>query len=437
MRDGVTPDAGHLQAIRPNPVHAAGLVGLFAFNEGGGDRVRDAVGLIGDGALGPANHWVQGPHGAAVRHNRSVNAILHFPGSVKAGPFTALWRGTFRNGPGAAYWAGEWHHGYIGGQNASWGFNVGTGGFAAFRAANRQLVSAIEIPIGRPLTLIGSYDGARADLYACAGGVVSHLGNSGSGFVTDSRYTLRLGGFWGGNGTQGTEDLDTDLFVLWRRKLTPGEALALVRAPWRAMEAPRRRIYRVAGDAPMPPMALAVGPPWHAHAATAAMVIQKHRLSPTDAWLGHGAQGAAVGQQHAIGPAPARHAHGADLAVLSAGKLLQAQDPWHAQAAVMPGIAQVHEIGPAFAGHVHGADATAVAAGKLLLAHDLWHGQGATAPGILQGHDIAPALARHPHVAGMAAIWGGQGSLPGLRLTVEREGRVRRPGPDPRIFIKE
>lgn len=390
MQNGVTPDRRHLRAIRPNPVHAAGLAGLFLFNEGGGARVHDLAGRIGDGVLGSANRWTQGPHGGAVQHDRTLASILHFPGSVKAGPFTALWRGVFRSGPGSHYWAGEWAHGYVGGQNAAWGFNVGTGGVVAFRAASRQLVSTTSIPIGKPLTLIGSYDGTRVDLYVHAGGAVEHLGGSATGFVTDSRYSLRLGGYWGGNSASGTGDVETDLFVLWRRKIGPQEAMALVRAPERIIGEPARRVYVLAHEGPQPAFVIEPYTGWQAHAAGAAPVVQEHGLIAAGGGHGHHAAKAAAGQGHELGP-----------------------------------VASLHQ---------QGASDASVTLGAVLPPHHMAHGQAADSPQIMQIHGINALGVRHLHGAGAPAVLDGAVPLPGERVTVEREGRVRRPGPDPRIF---
>src|SRR5690606_38957072 len=156
-------------------------------------------------------------------------------------------------------------------------------------------------------TLIGSYDGTRVDLYVHAGGAVEHLGGSATGFVTDSRYSLRLGGYWGGNSASGTGDVETDLFVLWRRKIGPQEAMALVRAPERIIGEPARRVYVLAHEGPQPAFVIEPYTGWQAHAAGAAPVVQEHGLIAAGGGHGHHAAKAAAGQGHELGPVASLH----------------------------------------------------------------------------------------------------------------------------------
>lgn len=363
MKGGVTPDRRCQGALKPNPVHAAGLAGLFLFNDGGGTRLRDLAGLIGDGTLGSGTQWVRGPHGWALRHNRTSASMVQFPGSVKAGPFTALWRGCFRAGPGSHYWAGEWAQSYVGGNNASWGFNVGTGGVVAFRAASRQLVSAIPVPLGEPFTAIGSYDGARVDLFVLANGVFAHETNTATGFVTNSAYTLRLGGYWGGNTSSGTQDLDTDLFVLWRRKLGFHEALALLRAPEQVVALPRRMVAVASAGGPAPAPPITPGSCVHAHGAASAAAVQIHALAAAHGHHAHDGGAATLAQIHGADAQGALHAHSAEPAAVTPGRMLTPQDGAQAHGTASPAIFQIHGAAPFGLRHLHGATAPLLTGG--------------------------------------------------------------------------
>jgi len=209
-----------------------GLVGAWAFQDGGGSLLRDVSGQGNDGSLAGTPEWVRTRDGGGLDFDGTGSAVVTVPDNSLldiTGTITLecwLKPETLANTGGFAYKELSYMLYIATGSNIPQ-FYVYTPGLAVATAPSIP-------PVGEWCHMVGTYDGATVSLYI-NGVLVAATANTGS--IATNSNDLVIGHFYYKPATYNYNGVIGSL-RLWRRALLPGEVAATYSDPWSLYRSP-------------------------------------------------------------------------------------------------------------------------------------------------------------------------------------------------------